>query len=244
MSSALDEVLENKQAQEFWLRRLVAFIIDAIIIYVPITVMVSFAWTVGFYAQIPWLISGTIIIAYTALFESELGYTIGKRIMNLEVVSLDPRPYDMKRALMRNLTKIHGVFLLLDLLLGILREDRVNMRYIDTVVNTEVVDTEVAEWRRAHGLAPPVGDEGAPHVTVASDGEAPEPTMPPETSEVEAPEVEAPEPPSEDELIEVPPEEGGAPGIAPPPVPPPEPPELDDELEEITEEEVENEPKD
>jgi len=238
MSSALDEVLENKQAQEFWLRRFVAIIIDALIIFIPITVMVNIAWAMGFYGQVSWLISGTLLVAYSAMFESELGYTIGKRIMGLEVVSLDPRPYDMKRALIRNITKIHGIILIIDLLLGILAEDRVNMRYLDTVVATEVVDSEVAEWRRAHGLAPPPGSGEAPPVTVQPEGGPAEPAMPPE--ETEAAPVVPPEPPSEDELVEVEPEEGTAPGIAPPPVPPEEAMEvgMEEEMEEVSMDEI------
>jgi uncharacterized RDD family membrane protein YckC len=215
MSSALDEVLENKQAQEFWLRRLLAFIIDSLIIYLPINVMVSIAWTSGLANQPVWLLSGALMVAYTALFEAELGYTIGKRIMGVEVVSLDPRPYDMRRGLIRNISKIHPIILVIDLLLGVLERDRVNMRYIDTVVATEVVDSQVAEWRRAHGFAPPAGDGQAPPVTVQTAADAGEPTMPPEEAEAPAP----PEEPDEDELVEVEPEESGAPGIAPPPIP-------------------------
>ncbi len=223
MSSALDEVLDNKQAQEFWLRRFIAVIVDALIIFVPITVMVNVAWSIGFTGQVSWLISGGLLLVYTALFEAELGYTIGKRVMDLEVVSLDPRPYDMKRALVRNITKIHGILLLIDLLMGMMAENKVNMRYLDTVVSAEVVDTKVAEWRRAHGMAPPPKGDQATPVTVQPEGEPPEPAMPPE------PEAPAP-PPVEGDMEEV----EGAPGIAPPPVPPPEPPsEAGDELEEI-----------
>lgn len=240
MSSALDEVLENKQAQEFWLRRFIAIIIDALIIFIPITVMVSIAWSMGFFGQVSWVISGALLVAYSALFESELGYTIGKRIMGLEVVSLDPRPYDMKRALIRNITKIHGVFLIIDMLLGILAEDRTNMRYLDTVVATEVVDQQVAEWRRAHGLAPPPGDGQAPPVTVQSETPQTEPTMPPEPVPA-AP----PEPPSDDLVVEEVSEDDGAPGIAPPPVPPAEGPveepltvEAEDGMEELSMDEI------
>ena len=202
MSSALDQVLENKQAQEFWLRRLVAIIIDALIIYIPIMAMTSIAWSMGFLGQVPWVISGSLLVLYTALFESEIGYTIGKRIMGLEVVSLDPRPYDLRRAIIRNITKIHGIFLIIDLLLGVLAEDRTNMRYLDTVVAAEVVDQQVADWRRAHGLAPPPGEGGGPAVTVQPEATAAEPTMPPEMDEPSTPEPPTPEPPTEDDALE------------------------------------------
>ncbi|MCJ2540702.1 MAG: RDD family protein [Candidatus Thermoplasmatota archaeon] len=232
MASALDEVLENKQAQEFWLRRLVAIFIDALIIFIPISLMVTIAWAVGFFGQVSWILSGGLLVAYSALFESELGYTIGKRIMGIEVVSLDPRPYDMKRALIRNITKIHGIFLIIDMLLGLMAEDRVNMRYLDTVVGTEVVDSQVAEWRRAHGFAPPPGDGQAPPVTVQSEETAAEPTMPPEVADTEPEPIAPPEPPSEEVVVEMTPEEDGAPGIAPPAIPP------EDELVEVSMDEI------
>jgi len=232
MASALDEVLENKQAQEFWLRRLVAIFIDALIIFIPISLMVTIAWAVGFFGQVSWILSGGLLVAYSALFESELGYTIGKRIMGIEVVSLDPRPYDMKRALIRNITKIHGIFLIIDMLLGIMAEDRVNMRYLDTVVATEVVDSQVAEWRRAHGFAPPPGDGQAPPVTVQSEETAAEPTMPPEVADTEPEPIAPPEPPSEEVVVEMTPEGDGAPGIAPPAIPP------EEELEEVSMDEI------
>lgn len=243
MSSGLDQVLENKQAQEFWLRRLVAYIIDSLIIFIPITVMASIAWSIGFFGQVSWVISGALLVGYTALFEAELGYTIGKRIMGLEVVSLDPRPYDIQRALVRNITKVHNVFLLIDLLMGMLAENRANMRYLDTVVAVEVVDQDVAKWRRAHGLAPPAGDGLAPSVTVKSDAPPPEPTMPPEPAP-----APPPEPPSEDLVVDETPKAPDAPGIAPPPIPPEgrmevevgqaEPPGGEDELEELSMDEI------
>ncbi len=225
MATGVDMVLEDREAQEFWLRRLIAFIIDAVIIYVPIEVISSYAWSIGYYNQAPWLLGGFLLVAYSALFEAELGYTIGKRIMDLEVVSLDPRPYDMKRGLQRNITKIHPALLIIDLFGGLLQEGRSNMRYIDIVVDTEVVDSEVAQWRRDHGFSPPpIGDRHEPPVTVQTEG-APEPTMPPEMTR-----PEPPAPPDEDALQEVPEEpvveeeQAKDIGIPPPPVPDEAPP--------------------
>jgi uncharacterized RDD family membrane protein YckC len=219
MASAMDDVLENKQTQEFWLRRLIAIIIDWIIIYLPISIISSMAWAFGIFNQVPAIISGVLVLFYSALFEAELGYTIGKRIMKLEVVSLDGRPYDLVRGLIRNFSKIHGILLLLDLLGGIFMENRPNMRYLDTVANCEVVDTQVAEWRRSEGLTPPPGAvPGEAGVLVQTEAPPTEPTMPPEVEEVEDDSVEAPEPPAEDALQEVDVEDG-APGIPPPDVP-------------------------
>lgn len=229
MSTGIDAVLEDKRAQEFWLRRLIGYIIDVVIIYVPIEIISAYAWSLNYYNQVPWLISGGLMVVYCALFEAELGYTIGKRIMNLEVVSVDARPYDMQRGLLRNITKIHWVFLVLDLLGGLFMENLANMRYLDSVVGCEVVDTQVAQWRRDQGLAPPPSStRPAAPVTVSSEG-APGPTMPPEPSMPPEPMPPTPEAPPEDALVEVPPAPaepvaGGPPGIPPPPVPPEAPP--------------------
>jgi uncharacterized RDD family membrane protein YckC len=224
MTTGVDVVLEDKQAQEFWLRRLIAFIIDSVIIYVPIEIISAYAWSIGYYNQATWLLAGFLLVAYSALFETELGYTIGKRIMDLEVISLDLRPYDMKRGLQRNITKIHPALVVIDLLGGLLQEGRSNMRYIDIVIDTEVVDTEVARWRRDQGFSPPpVGDRPEPSVTVQTEG-APVPTMPPAVST-----PEPPAPPPEDALMEVPEDTGEDAevrdiGIPPPPVPEGAPP--------------------
>ena len=152
MSSALDEVLDNRAAQEFWARRFIALIIDYIILWLPITAISMIVIQVSLFSQGTWLLSGFLVLLYSAFFEAEFGYTIGKRVMNLEVVSLDGRPYDLPRGLVRNISKIYWVFLLIDALAGILAENRVNMRYLDIVSNCEVVDTQVAEVRREQGL--------------------------------------------------------------------------------------------
>jgi uncharacterized RDD family membrane protein YckC len=247
MGTALDTVLEDKRAQEFWLRRFIAIIIDMLILWLPIIAISSFTWRIGVFGQVPWFIAGVLTILYSAFFEAELGYTIGKRVMNLEVVSLDGRPYDLQRGLIRNFSKIHVILLVLDLLGGLLAENRTNMRYLDTVVKCEVVDAQVAEWRRTQGLTPmPAGSDAEAGVVVQTGAEAPEPTMPPE------PDIEPPE--ESDELQEVPEEvealeeleeepEDKAPGIAPPPMPAyhMEPPEEKEEEEEETPPEEEKE---
>lgn len=219
MATGVDMVLDDKQAQEFWLRRIIAYVIDAIIIYVPIEIISSYAWELGYYHQAPWVVAGTLMVIYTALFEAELGYTIGKRIMDLEVVSLDPRPYDIKRGIIRNITKIHFALLVIDMIGGLMQEGRSNQRYLDTIENCEVVDTQMAEWRRSHGFSPPpIGSHQPPPVTVQPEAEAEPPKAP-------GPEVVVPEPPDEDALQEIPEEaladpEGRDIGIPPPPVPP------------------------
>ena len=184
MTAGIDSIMQSPAAQEFWLRRLIAVIIDYAILFFPIYVISALAFTAAIWGFVPWFVTGAIVIAYTALFESELGYTVGKRVMALEVVPLDGRPIDFPRAAVRNVSKVHPVFLLIDVLLGLFMEGKPNMRYLDTTTLCEVVDTSVAAQRRAAGQVPPPA--GAPQAAPASHGVVVEvgpapaaPTMPP-----------------------------------------------------------------
>jgi uncharacterized RDD family membrane protein YckC len=232
MTTGIDQIMRSPAAQEFWLRRLIAVIIDYAIVFFPIYAIGAVAWAAPVWAFAPSLVAGALMVLMSALFEAELGYTIGKRIMGLEVVSLEMRPYDMERALVRNISKVHPAFLLIDLLLGLLMERRPNMRFLDTSTQCEVVDAEVAALRRREGWTPPppgVELQRPPQsrgVTV----EPASPTMPPEGPGAGAappPPPTAPEQPRRLPTVPVEvapktaPEGAGtrAPGMAPPTVP-------------------------
>jgi len=49
---------------------------------------------------------GLIYVLYFTLMEGIYGYTFGKRIMDLEVVTEDGHPPSLARAFVRNLSKI------------------------------------------------------------------------------------------------------------------------------------------
>lgn len=220
MTTGIDELMRSPAAQEFWLRRLIATIVDYAILFFPIYSVGAIAWALPMWSVAPWLVGGALVVVYSAVFEAELGYTIGKRLMNLEVVPLDMRPYDIRRAIVRNLSKIYPGVLLLDVVLAFLMENRPNMRYLDATTQCEVVDTTVAAQRRKAGLAPmPVGvhAEAAGPVTV----EHAAPTMPPEPASPEQP-ARLPVVP-----VEIPPKDTAETparrptGRAPPPIPGP-----------------------
>ena len=154
MTTGIDEFIKSPQSQEFWLRRFIAVLIDYAILFFHIYVISAVAWSVAIWGFIPWFASGALVLVYSALFEAELGYTIGKRVMGLEVVPVDGRPMDFPRAMVRNVSKLHPVFLLIDVLLGLFMESKPNMRYLDTMTQCEVVDSAVAAQRRKEGTVP------------------------------------------------------------------------------------------
>src|SRR2546427_12589450 len=98
-NTGLDQLTANRDVQDLWLRRAVAFIIDSVIIGVgSIILALAFAiplfivgpsffrfdfWGVWFWGLIPLL-----IVAYFILLEAGWGRTIGKEAMGLRVVRL------------------------------------------------------------------------------------------------------------------------------------------------------------
>jgi len=233
MTTGIDGIMQSPAAQEFWLRRLIAVVIDYALVFFPIYVISSVLWMSPIWGFIPGFVTGAIVILYTATFESELGYTVGKRVMALEVVPLDGRPIDFPRAAVRNVSKVHPVFLLIDVLLGLFMEDKPNMRFLDTTVRCEVVDTAVAQQRRATGQAPPPAGArqsapGPQGVVVEAGPSTAGPTMPPappppaapaQPAPLSRPSVEVAKPAITTGDAAAPPKR--APGIPPPTVPMP-----------------------
>src|SRR3990170_4393861 len=88
VSTAFQQIGSNRQLQDHWLRRLIAGIIDSVIISIV-------AWIISALAAIPALLLGSqfflgtfpflhgiLFLLYAAFFESFNGATIGKQIMN------------------------------------------------------------------------------------------------------------------------------------------------------------------
>jgi uncharacterized RDD family membrane protein YckC len=88
----------------FW-RRYVAFLLDALVIVVPLTILgfafedVAFTW--GPYGRIP---AFALIFAYWVYFNSRLGQgqTVGKRVMKIAVVDNSGASISVKKALLRS----------------------------------------------------------------------------------------------------------------------------------------------
>jgi hypothetical protein len=131
MVKAIDLLGNNSQMQNHWARRLIAIIIDWIIIQIIWLIVTTF-------------ISGIIWLGYSIFLEAVGGATLGKRVLNLRVVSTEG-PMDFTKAVIRNITKIHGLLLLIDWLVGIITDGDPRQRYMDRISNTTVIRTDVQE---------------------------------------------------------------------------------------------------
>ena len=142
-----------------WLYRLIALVIDAIIIGIPAyiiyAVVSGILWPVpayfgywGWGGWAPWwaiwvlyfFLDGIIWLIYSGLLDSKWGATIGKRVMGLHVQMVDGSQVTFGKAIIRNISKIYWVFLILDWLIGIATpgQDR-RQKYTDRMAGTTVV---------------------------------------------------------------------------------------------------------
>ena len=129
-----------------WLIRLVAFIIDSIIVSIVagiILVIAAFAVVFGGfgYYLVFWLIAGIIYVLYFTLFDVYMGATIGKRLLGLQVQMVNGGKVPFDKALIRNLSKFFGL-VIIDWLIGILTPGDKRQKFSDRYAGTIVVQTK------------------------------------------------------------------------------------------------------
>lgn len=136
--TGLETLAKDMGAQEYWLRRLVAIILDALIIGA-----VSYVLSLGPFPRGMLELSlagGLVFYLYTVALEYFTGRTLGKMIVALRVVGVGSK-VDAPRLLIREVSKVHIVFLVLDVALGLLVEKNGRLRYLEILSDTtQVVD--------------------------------------------------------------------------------------------------------
>jgi len=87
------------------------------------------------------LLQGLLFFLYAAVLESTWGTTIGKQIMNLKVTTLDGRPPTFDRTLLRDLSKIHPLLWLIDVVVGMATIGDPHQKISDRFAGTTVAST-------------------------------------------------------------------------------------------------------
>jgi uncharacterized RDD family membrane protein YckC len=138
-----------------WLLRLVAFIIDSIIIgivagiiyfFVIGSLLASGSWLLwwGSYLVLPFLL-GVLEILYFVFMEVSYGATLGKKVLGLQVQTVNGSKVTFDKAFIRNISKIYGLFLLLDWILAIaIAGHDQRQKYTDRIAGTTVVSVKQA----------------------------------------------------------------------------------------------------
>ena len=145
--SGMDALLKEPAAQGHWLKRLIALIIDGIIIGIAV-VVVAVIGAVGLFTTgaalgffFGWfaIIAGILLILYFPLMESTRGATIGKQAMGLKVISKTGSNPTLGEAFVRNISKIYWLLLLLDVIVGLATTRGYSQKYSDHLIGTSVV---------------------------------------------------------------------------------------------------------
>jgi len=147
MSTAFEKIGRDRQLQDHWIRRLIAAIIDGIIILI-VSGVISFLLlfpliVIGatlFTGLVFPLISGILWLLYASFTETGLG-TIGKQVVHLKVTTIDGRPASLDRTFIRNISKIYPLFWLLDVVIGMATPGDPHQKYSDRFAGTTVVST-------------------------------------------------------------------------------------------------------
>ncbi len=151
--SGISTLSTDVVAQEYWMKRLIAYVIDAAIVYAAIGLVVAAAVLPAFIAGIlvpgfspqvfPFggyfgTFAGFLFVLYFAFAEATYGKSIGKGIMGLRVATEQGGKPTFGTSFLRNLSKINWVLLLLDVILGLALEVGYTRKFSDRFLRTSV----------------------------------------------------------------------------------------------------------
>ncbi len=150
-----DRLTRDSKTQDIWVRRVVAYIIDAIAVGIVATILALIAFIAiglgsGFFfgsffatAFNPFSpftgLDGLLFVLYFTFADAMYRRTLGKAIMGLEVVTVDGTPLDLGKSFIRNISKIYWLLLLLDLLGGFFMHVQPGQKFSDHVAHTVVI---------------------------------------------------------------------------------------------------------
>ena len=148
--SGVDAVIKESGAQSYWLKRVLAFVIDAIIVGVILVVVAIFvaiptfvfsgtAGLTSVFAGVFSVLAGLILFFYFIVAEVTRGATVGKGAMHLRVVGPNGGNPTLIQSLVRNVSKIYWVLLLLDVVLGLATSKQYTQKLSDRLVGTSVI---------------------------------------------------------------------------------------------------------
>ncbi len=144
-------MMKESRAQTYWVRRILAFVIDAVIVFVAVGILVAltalpfliFSGPGVFGAVIGGVftfLSGVLLVLYFTAAEVLSGSSIGKRVLGLKVIAAGGKLPNAGEALVRNLSKFYWLLLLLDIIVGLATSKGYTQKYSDRLMGTSVVN--------------------------------------------------------------------------------------------------------
>jgi uncharacterized RDD family membrane protein YckC len=138
--TAVERIGHDNLLQQHWVRRVIAIIIDSIIVGIATAIVGLVTNMVGFFNWMSFPFAmGLIYVLYFTITESSYGCTIGKGILHLKVVTVKGERPTLESSFIRNISKLHFIFLLLDVIGGFLTAKDPHQKYIDQLAHTTVI---------------------------------------------------------------------------------------------------------
>jgi len=145
--TAAERIGHDRFLQQHWIKRIIAIVIDSIIVGIAATVLSIIILFPLFLANPFWFFNwlsfpfamGLIYVLYFTLAESFYGGTIGKVWLELKVTAVDGRRPSLESSFVRNISKIYWVLLILDVLGGFFIARDPHQKYSDRIAHTTVV---------------------------------------------------------------------------------------------------------
>lgn len=152
MSTGFERIGTDAHLQSHWIRRLVAFIVDYVIAWVGVMIVAAilsipfalaaaaggWSWFV-FNPFVSPFFTGILSVLYFVVLESWYGWTVGKRVMGLETVKIGGKKPPLDLAFVRNISKIHPILVLLDVIIGLATPGDPNQKLTDRFAGTTVI---------------------------------------------------------------------------------------------------------
>jgi uncharacterized RDD family membrane protein YckC len=150
--SGIDILLKDTNAQSYWVKRLIAFIIDAVVVViilviiglvvsVPYLVVTGVSVFAAVFAGVFGIIYGILLVLYFMFAEATSGATLGKRLMGMKVALPAGRLPNFAESGIRNVSKIYWLLLLLDVIVGLAVSKDYTQKYSDRVIGAQVVES-------------------------------------------------------------------------------------------------------
>jgi len=139
MTTGFDLIEHDQALQDFWVKRVLASLVDVILVLAPVYVVMGIFMMLG--ASLWYMggfTSGVVWFLYSAIFEMAAGGTIGKLLFGMKVVSTEGK-LEPVQLIIKNVSKLLAVFVVLDVLFALLTDATDGrQRFLDRVAKTTI----------------------------------------------------------------------------------------------------------
>jgi len=144
MGTTIWVIYSDRKLLKHWVKRFCAFWLDVCIIYTLVTLVILYVYSPT--TNIPFealfiVFSGLVLFVYSVAFEAfNTRATIGKLVFCLKVVGIESK-LNYTKIIMRNISKIHIIFLIFDWLVGLITKGDHKQKWLDRMCGTIVIET-------------------------------------------------------------------------------------------------------